>query len=1439
MNHFYRLLWSHSKGVWLAVGELSKSQGKKTSCQVRTTERGVDQNGLRLRRSILAVACSLGVFSPFSNAAPLGGQISKDQGDIASQGAITTISQSSQRLDINWQSFNVTKDETVNFNQPGRSSLAVNHIQSSNGSEIQGRINANGQVWLLNPNGVLFSKTAQVNVGALLASALQESGNNTNGIEFSQSQGLLGAVKNLGNIRALDGGYVAFIGEQVENHGAIEAKFGTVAMGAGNKVRLTFSGSDLLSLQVAESTLDNLASNHGLIRSEGGQVLMNAGAKDSVLASVVNNTGIIEAQSVLKKEGKIVLLSGLSAGTTRVAGSLDASAKDSGTNGGFIETSGLKVLIDSAATITTYAGGGRTGTWLIDPKDYTIAASGGDETGSALGARLAANNIVIQTTDPGSDNGDIIINDSVSWSSGNTLTLDAQANIHINQSIDATAGAGGKLMLKYGQASASGTGAGYFINAAVNLQAGKNYVTQAGSGGTVINYQVITDLGSQGSITGLDLQGMNGKLSRHYALGANIDATATASWNGGSGFDPIGSSGSKKFKGHVDGLGHSITNLSIDRASEKFVGLIGWGLRGRISNINLLGADIRGKVAVGGLVGRHDLGLIVNNHVQGRVRGTSQVGGLVGRSKGTDIVDASASGNVVAKSQVGGLVGVLVGGSTVIDSFASTSVQANKTNAGGLVGFISNGNNSIENSYASGNVTATKVNAGGLVGLIKSSGSNTISGSFASGNVSAKQKSGGLIGFILSGTNQINNSYSSSNVTATKNKVGGFIGMISSGTNTINNSYSTGSVSGNRSGGFIGLISNGSNSVNNSFWDVTSSGLATSAAGLGKTTAQLRDLANYSTVGWSIDDVGSSNNVWRIYDGYTYPLLRGMLLPLDLAEQNVIYDGSAHGYNLVNNYAGLISADLSQRFINVNDDSSNSGIYSQQHGYDISGAEFNIIARTINLSAERQYDGSGVYAVAEFSSNDLVAGTLLSSILSGSGSTSEVNRGSAYNLDVNSLSLSDSNYTLVGGSHSAEISARIISLNGSRQYDGSTIINAADITSVTLIDGVELSDILTGTGSIAAVDANSYSLNAGGLNSSDNNYTFDGGSHSVNIVARVISLNGSRQYDGGGVFTANSFVSTDLVSGTTLGSILTGSGNTSETNAGSGYSVGVNALSLSDSNYTLAGGNHVANIDARLITISGRRQYDGSDIFSGENLILSNLVNGESLSVFGTAKVAFSGVGEQQLQLGSLSLSSDNYSIAASPHTVTIDPRLISVQTLVDDKIFDGQLAASVSFIGSDDFVGGDAVSVEFSSALFSAEQGVDQIVTVAGLQLSGNDAENYQLNETVVLTTASIISQDESGSAAASASGQINQQPVANVDPGQGNATPVANDNGEIDFSNLEATAAGGGVTAINCGGVVAGQGSSKEQEDWAKSLGAKVSENGVNVNDASCAGS
>jgi len=269
---------------------------------------------------------------------------------------------------------------------------------------------------------------------------------------------------------------VAFIAPQVKNEGTISANGGAVALAAGEKVTLNLEGNRFLGLTVERGALEALAENKGAIKADGGQVLLTAKAADALVKSVVNNEGTIEAQTLANVGGRIVLLA--EGGETRVAGRLDASAPAGG-DGGFVETSGDKVTIAPGATITTAAPQGSTGTWLVDPTDFTIAASGGDITGATLGTQLASNNVTLATAAAGAGNGDIFVNDGVTWANANTLTLSAHRNVDFSGGGTLNGGTTGNVTLNAGLNGTSGAIVGHATNTVVS---GNTLVANARSG---------------------------------------------------------------------------------------------------------------------------------------------------------------------------------------------------------------------------------------------------------------------------------------------------------------------------------------------------------------------------------------------------------------------------------------------------------------------------------------------------------------------------------------------------------------------------------------------------------------------------------------------------------------------------------------------------------------------------------------------------------------------------------------------------------------------------------------------------------------------------------------------------------------------------------------------------------------------------------------------
>ncbi len=179
-----------------------------------------------------------------SNTLPTGGEVTSGQGTISSSGNTMTVNQQSDRLVANWETFNIGQDASVTFTQPGAGSVALNRINDQNASEILGSLSANGQVFLLNPNGIIFGSSAQVNVGGLVASSLNITDENFMKGNYA-FEGTGGSISNMGTIRTSNGGYVAFLSPQVRNEGTISAPGGSVVLAAGSKVNLEIEGSGL------------------------------------------------------------------------------------------------------------------------------------------------------------------------------------------------------------------------------------------------------------------------------------------------------------------------------------------------------------------------------------------------------------------------------------------------------------------------------------------------------------------------------------------------------------------------------------------------------------------------------------------------------------------------------------------------------------------------------------------------------------------------------------------------------------------------------------------------------------------------------------------------------------------------------------------------------------------------------------------------------------------------------------------------------------------------------------------------------------------------------------------------------------------------------------------------------------------------------------------
>ena len=337
-------------------------------------------------------------------AMPSGADIRSGQGSISQDGKNMTVQQNSQRMAIDWTKFDIAKDETVRYAQPDRNAISLNRVTGGQQSVIAGNLNANGNVVLVNPNGVVFTKNSSVDVGGLVAStarlndeAMKNFSNGKDSLGLSLDKDSTASVINEGQIKA-QGGLVALHAANVENKGTITNEGGTLAMAATKNLTLSAADDDKLNFTVDGELAKSQALNSGSLKAAGGYVVMTAKSAGDVLSTVVNNTGTIEAKTLRKNEKGQILLDGGDNGQVEVSGTLDASGTEEGqsagnikvigektivhdgTNllargaidGGKIETSGDVLNLGDNLNIDAKGVNGKAGEWLLDPLEVLI-----------------------------------------------------------------------------------------------------------------------------------------------------------------------------------------------------------------------------------------------------------------------------------------------------------------------------------------------------------------------------------------------------------------------------------------------------------------------------------------------------------------------------------------------------------------------------------------------------------------------------------------------------------------------------------------------------------------------------------------------------------------------------------------------------------------------------------------------------------------------------------------------------------------------------------------------------------------------------------------------------------------------------------------------------------------------------------------------------------
>ena len=859
-----------------------------------------------------------------------------------------------------------------------------------------------------------------------------------------------------------------------------------------------------------------------------------------------------------------------------------------------------------------------------------------------------------------------------------------------------------------------------------------------GDGGTSAPYLIADIYGLQGV-------GSLG-LGNSYRLAGNIDASGTANWNGGKGFIPIAGGGAA-YSGVFDGAGFAIGNLAIDgRTYDSPVGLFGTLQGGTLRNLTLAGGSVAGNANVGALVGNVLGGTIDNVSSSAAVSGQRNVGGLVG-SNGGMISASGASGavsglNSDAAGSIGGLVGLNQTGASITASMASGAVTGTRAMVGGLVG---NNEGAVAQSYATGAVSGA-ANIGGLVG--RNGGS--ISNAYATGAVGAAANSdpalihenlGGLIGWSVAGS-------SASNV------------------------YSSGAVSGNgfaagTAGGVVGRADTGA-AVSFAFWNYETAGIQMDQGGAsGRTTAQMQQQGSFNGYDFS--------SVWRIYDGYTTPMLKAFLKPLQVNvtdnASGKVYDGQLAAFLGTIGYVGLLDGDTGVNgslgygnALNVGNYNL-TGLWSTKYDITLGGTTtFAITPRVLTVSMGgngKVYDGTLGYDGASFVLGNVVTGDNIS--ISGSAAFLDKNAGSGKAVHASGLVLGGNelgNYSLASNTldGTADITARLLNYGVSgaqnRVYDGTTnatlsgyfegLVSGDQVAMAGLLGSFrdknagngKVVDYQVSTGHLTGQDAGNYVLNA------------NSGSTTADISARTLNVNLSgvnKTYDG--TVAAGVTFGDDRIAGDTL--TVAGDAAFGDKNAGTGKTVNVSNVALAGldaGNYVLnaSSGSTTADITARTLNVSlsgVNKTYDGTvaaGVTFGDDRIA-----GDTLTVAGNAafgdKNAGAGKTVTVSNVALAGLDAGNYVLNANSGSTTADiaARTLNVSMSGVNKTYDGTVAAGVTF--GDDRIAGDTLSVAGNAAFGDKNAGAGKTVNVSNVALAGLDAGNYVLSSSAGSTTADI----------------------------------------------------------------------------------------------------
>ncbi|HAN6215479.1 TPA: filamentous hemagglutinin N-terminal domain-containing protein, partial [Escherichia coli] len=873
MNRIYKLKFDKRRNELVVVSEITAGVGKAKATGrvegVKASRRGVRAMALSLLSGMIMMA------NPVTAAnLPTGGQIVAGSGSIQTpSGNQMNIHQNSQNMVANWNSFDIGKGNTVQFYQPNSSAVALNRVVGGGESKIMGNLKANGQVFLVNPNGVLFGKDASVSTSGFVASTRDIKNDDfmNRRYTFSGGQKAGAEIVNQGALTTNAGGYIVLAADKVSNSGTIRTPGGKTVLAAGERVTLQLDNGGLTSVQVSGDVVNALVENRGLISARDGQVYLTAFGRDMLMNTVLNVSGVVEAGGMHRQDGNIVLDGGDS-GVVHLSGTLQAD--NASGQGGKVVVQGQNILLGKGSSITAtgsqgggevYIGGGWQGkdssirnadkVVMKDGARIDVSATQQGNGGTAVLWSESFTNFRGQISAKGGENG----------GNGGQVETSSHGNLQAFGSVRASAkkGKAGNWLLDPLDIT--------IVNGADNAVTETNdtlsqpphtQFTPTATGSQVSNTSINDELNNGTSVTVLTSSTTaGGNQNGNITVDADINKT-----NGTDATLTLLADGNINVNNNITSTNGKL-NVNLAAANTSSTATITLG-----NNVNITtnGGDITAGTAN------------ASNSVTINVTGTtlntssgSQAGNITLNGSRVNVTNATiTAGNFTLNATANGSnlnnvtlmathdiiltgnnttgVGLQLNGTNTLNATnGSISLTGNSTNGTGL--FLG-GNKTLSASNGSINLTGSSTSGVGLY-LGENNSTNTLTAT--NGNISLNGVSETRSAIEIRG----NNTLTADNINLTGNSTNGMGIDVWGGANTLNATNGSISLTGNSTNG-TGLQLNGTNTLNATNGSISLTGNSTNGTGL-----QLNGTNTLNATNGSISLTGNSTNGTGLFLG--------------------------------------------------------------------------------------------------------------------------------------------------------------------------------------------------------------------------------------------------------------------------------------------------------------------------------------------------------------------------------------------------------------------------------------------------------------------------------------------------------------------------------------------------------------------------------------------